>query len=62
MNDLERELANISPRAATVTLLLFDRVVARYESDYGRRLSESERSTIMSLLRQIAARENSASD
>jgi hypothetical protein len=57
MSDIERELASISPRAATVTLLLFERVVARYESEYGRHLTDAERTTIVSLLRQIAARE-----
>jgi hypothetical protein len=57
MNDIDRELANITPRAASVTLLLFDRVVARYESEFGRRLTESERTTIVALLRKIASSE-----
>ncbi len=58
MNNIERELSNITPRAATVTLLLFDRVTARYEVEFGRVLSDAERATIISLLRRIAARES----
>ena len=57
MNDLDRELLNITPRAATVTLLLFDRVVTRYETEFGHYLSDAERATVASLLREIAARE-----
>lgn len=57
MHELERALADITPRAATVTLLLFDEVVQRYE--IGRRctLSEDEKRIIRSVLRYIVARE-----
>jgi hypothetical protein len=50
-------LADITPRAASVTLLLFDRVVARYEREKGRALGPREREAVLTLLRAIAARE-----
>jgi hypothetical protein len=62
VNDIDRELASITPRAASVTLLLFDRVVARYESEFGRKLTDSERATIVALLRKIATSETTTGD
>ena len=55
MNDLERTLTEITPRAATVTLLLFDKVVERYEHESNRTLSPSERALIVSILRRVVA-------
>jgi hypothetical protein len=55
MNDLERTLTEITPRAATVTLLLFDKVVERYENESNRTLSPSERALIVSILRRVVA-------
>jgi len=57
MHELERALAEITPRAATVTLLLFDEVVERYEREKGFPLSEEEKKTILSVLRYIVTRE-----
>ncbi len=54
---MDRYLADITPRAASVTLLLFERVVARYEREKGRPLSEKDREAILRVLRSIAARE-----
>ncbi len=54
---MDRYLADITPRAASVTLLLFERVVARYEREKGRVLTEKEREAILRVLRSIAARE-----
>jgi hypothetical protein len=53
VKDIDFALADITPRAAAVTLILFDRVVARYEREGGRSLSEIERTMIVSLLRRI---------
>ena len=58
MNELERALADISPRAASVTLLMFDDVVERYQRDKGHVLSDDEKHTILSVLRFIVARES----
>ena len=55
MNDLERTLTEITPRAATVTLLLFDKVVERYENESNRTLSPSERALIVSILHRVVA-------
>jgi len=57
VKDIDLALADITPRAAAVTLLLFDRVVARYEREGGRHLSETERVVIASILRQIVLRD-----
>jgi hypothetical protein len=57
MHELERALTEITPRAATVTLLLFDDIVTRYEREKGYPLSEEEKQTIQSVLRYIVARE-----
>ncbi len=57
MHDLERALAEISPRAAAVTLLLFDDVVRRYESEKGYALSKEEKQVILSVLRYVVSRE-----
>ncbi|MBI2941914.1 MAG: hypothetical protein HYY04_15910 [Chloroflexi bacterium] len=54
---LSRTLTAVSPRAASVTLLLFDRVVERYHREKGYRLSEDERETILAVLRDIARRD-----
>jgi hypothetical protein len=53
VKDIDFALADITPRAAAVTLILFDRVVARYEREGGRSLTEIERTMIVSLLRRI---------
>ncbi|HEX5416147.1 MAG TPA: hypothetical protein VFZ25_10805 [Chloroflexota bacterium] len=53
MNEIERTLAEITPRAAAVTLMLFDRVVERYEQETGRQLSAAERATVVTILRRI---------
>lgn len=53
MNEIERTLAEITPRAAAVTLMLFDRVVERYEQETGRPLSAAERATVVTILRRI---------
>ncbi|HUX85400.1 MAG TPA: hypothetical protein VMW65_00225 [Chloroflexota bacterium] len=58
MNEIDRVLADVTPRAAAVTLMLFERVVARYEREKGRPLSESERHTILAILRYIVSRES----
>ena len=58
MGHLDRYLADITPRAASVTLLLFERVVARYEREKGRPLGEKDREAILAILRSIAARES----
>ncbi|HVC33445.1 MAG TPA: hypothetical protein VNL16_08040 [Chloroflexota bacterium] len=55
--EIDRVLVGVTPRAASVTLMLFDRVVARYERENGRTLSESERETILAILRHIVARD-----
>lgn len=57
MNDLERTLAEITPRAAAVTLLLFDRVVRQYERDRGAALSDEEKRTVRRILQYILDRE-----
>jgi hypothetical protein len=56
MHSFEQVLAGITPRAASVTLLLFDRVVARYEAS-GKKLDERERAAVLSILRSIARRD-----
>lgn len=53
MNEIERTLAEITPRAAAVTLMLFDQVVERYERETGRELSAAERATVVTILRRI---------
>lgn len=53
MNEIERTLAEITPRAAAVTLMLFDQVVERYERETGRQLSIAERATVVTILRRI---------
>jgi hypothetical protein len=55
MSNVDRYLADITPRAASVTLLLFERVVARYEREKGRTLGEKDREAILAILRSIAA-------
>lgn len=57
MNDLERTLEEITPRAAAVTLLLFDQVIAQYERDRGTVLTEEEKRTVQRVLRFILLRE-----
>ena len=57
MSNPDRYLADITPRVASVTLLLFDRVVARYEREKCRTLDEKERESILRVLRSNAARE-----
>jgi hypothetical protein len=57
-SEIDRVLVGVTPRAAAVTLMLFDRVVARYERETGRQLSESERETILAILRHIVARDS----
>lgn len=57
MNDLERTLTDITPRAATVTLLLFDQVVARYEQEADRKLGAAERAMIVAILRRVVAQD-----
>ncbi len=56
--EIDRALVGVTPRAAAVTLMLFDRVVARYERETGKRLAESERETILAILRHIVARDS----
>ena len=58
VKEIDRVLADVTPRAAAVTLMLFDRVVARYEREKGRPLTDSERQTILAILRYIVARES----
>ena len=53
MNEIERTLAEITPRAAAVTLMLFDQVVERYEQETGRQLNVAERATVVTILRRI---------
>lgn len=53
VNEIERTLAEITPRAAAVTLMLFDQVVERYERETGRELSTTERATVVTILRRI---------
>jgi len=55
--EIDRALIGVTPRAAAVTLMLFDRVVARYERETGRHLTDSERETILAILRHIVARD-----
>jgi len=57
MTEFERALAHISPRVATVTLLLFDQVVQRYETERGRQLTNEEKETIVSVLRYLVRRD-----
>jgi hypothetical protein len=57
VNDLERTLAEITPRAAAVTLLLFDRVVKQYERDRGVALSPEEKRTVQRVLQYIVDQE-----
>lgn len=57
MHDLEHSLKEITPRVATVTLMLFDDVVERYEHEKGHPLRPEERRTIRSILMHILARE-----
>lgn len=56
--EIDRALDGVTPRAAAVTLMLFDRVVARYERETGKRLTESERETILAILRHIVAKDS----
>jgi len=58
VNEIDRVLADVTPRAAAVTLMLFERVVARYEREKGHPLTESERHTILAILRYIVSRES----
>jgi hypothetical protein len=53
VNEIERTLAEITPRAAAVTLMLFDQVVERYERETGHQLSAAERATVVTILRRI---------
>jgi hypothetical protein len=55
MYDLRQTLADITPRAATVTLLRFDDAVARYERETGRTMEGPHRETIIAMLRAIVA-------
>lgn len=55
--EIDRVLAGVTPRAAAVTLMLFDRVVARYERENGRELTDAERETILAILRHIVSRD-----
>ncbi len=57
-SEIDRALVGVTPRAAAVTLLLFDRVVARYERETGRHLSETERDTILTILRHVVTRDS----
>lgn len=57
MNDLERTLTDITPRAATVTLMLFDQVVERYEREANRALGAGERAMIVAILRRVVAQD-----
>jgi hypothetical protein len=57
MNDLERTLAEITPRAAAVTLLLFDHIIIQYERDKGIVLSEEEKRTVQRVLRFVLTQE-----
>jgi len=56
--EIDRALDGVTPRAAAVTLMLFDRVVARYERETGRRLTDSERDTILTILRHVVSRDS----
>jgi hypothetical protein len=47
----------VTPREATITLLLFAEVVARYEREQGRPMDDAERARVVALLRGIVARE-----
>ena len=58
--EIDRILAGVTPRAAAVTLMLFDRVVARYERETGQTLSDVERETIMAILRHLVSRDSQA--
>ncbi|HLG50011.1 MAG: hypothetical protein IRY83_02925 [Chloroflexi bacterium] len=55
--EIDRALMGVTPRAAAVTLLLFDRVVARYERETGRHLSDIERETVLAILRHIVRKD-----
>lgn len=61
-SEIDRALVGVTPRAAAVTLMLFDRVVARYERETGRQLSESERDTILTILRHVVSRDSVGTD
>ena len=61
VNEIDRVLAEISPRAAAVTILLFERVVARYEREKGRQLTDAEREAILGILRYIVNRDSRTS-
>lgn len=56
-NEIDRALVGVTPRAAAVTLMLFDRVAARYERETGHHLTELERETILAILRHIVERD-----
>ncbi len=58
MSNQEPPFPGISPRAAALTLLLFERVVRRYEREKGYALSEADKRAIQSVLRSIAARDS----
>lgn len=56
-NEIDRALDGVTPRAAAVTLMLFDRVAARYERETGHHLTDLERETILAILRHIVERD-----
>lgn len=60
--EIDRVLVGVTPRAAAVTLMLFDRVVARYERENGHRLTEAERETILAILRHIVSKDSHEDD
>jgi hypothetical protein len=57
MYELERALAWLTPRVATVALLHFDAVVEQCERERGCALSPADRRTIRLVLLSILARE-----
>ncbi|MGH2460293.1 MAG: hypothetical protein ACRDIY_15660 [Chloroflexota bacterium] len=61
-SEIDRALDGVTPRAAAVTLMLFDRVVARYERENGCQLSDSERATILTILRHVVSRDSLGKD
>jgi hypothetical protein len=58
VNELQRVLSEISPRAATVTLLMFEQVVERYQRQKGYVLGDDAKHTIRSVLQYIVTRES----
>lgn len=58
VNEIERALSEITPRAAAVTLMLFEQVVTRYERETGRELSTTERAMVVSILRRIVRQDS----